>query len=427
MPATVSSLITVPARDLSAVLSAGGAASRDCLRWWLRPVPDPRKRAGRWHPLEFVLALAVCAFTAAGHDSPTAVAEWAAGCTRETLLLLGGRPDPLTGRVWPPSTRTFRRVFGKISADAFNQALYGYLEAMPAAAAEELPEVTRREREQRRDAAAAREPALPGLLPQAAADGKAARGAIRPDGSRVHLLSAFHVTQGRTMAQREVGAKTNEIPELLPLLEGLDLAGMVLTADALHGQRETARKIREDLDAHYVLFIKANQPSLLAAITDALTGTDEQFADTTWTDQGKGHGRREKRTIRTAPATSIDWPYAEQILRIRRDTGPTHGPWDGKEIAYGITSLPENLAGPRHLAIYARQHWTIENKEHYVRDVTFHEDAQRARTGSQPNSHAGIRNLVMGAFRRKGHANIASARRYYGRDDHRILALYGYT
>ena len=88
---------------------------------------------------------------------------------------------------------------------------------------------------------------MPGLLPQAAADGKTARGAVRPDGSQVHLLSAFHVTESRVMAQREVDAKTNEIPELVPMLEGLNLDGMVITADALHGQRETARKIREDL------------------------------------------------------------------------------------------------------------------------------------------------------------------------------------
>ena len=424
MPALLSSLIAVPRDGLSAALA--GEPSRLCLREWLLLVPDPRKRAGRWHPLEFVLALAVCAFTAAGHDSPTAIAEWAAGCPREALLILGGRPDPLTGRVRPPSTRTFRRVFAKINADALNQALYGFLEAMPPAGPEELPEVTRHEREQRRAAAAARQPAVPGLLPHAAADGKTTRGAVRPDGSQVHLLSAFHVTESRTMAQREVDAKTNEIPGLIPMLEGLDLDGMVITADALHGQRETARKIREDLGAHYLLFIKANQPSLLDAITARLNGTDEQFAGTTWTGQGKGHGRREKRTIRTAPADGTGWPYAAQVLRIRRDTGPTLGPWESKEIAYGITSLPAGLAGPRHLAIYARQHWAIENKEHYVRDVTFREDAQKTRTGSQPNAHAGIRNLVMGAFRRKGHANIAAARRYYGRDDQRILALYGY-
>jgi hypothetical protein len=318
VPASLSSLITVPARDISAALCAGGAASRRCLRQWLLLVPDPRKRAGRWHPLEFVLALAVCAFTAAGHDPPTAIAEWAADCSGEALLILGGRPDPLTGRVWPPGTRTFRRVLGKINADALNQALYGFLEVMPPAVPGELPEVTRHEREQRRAAAAAREPAVPGLLPHAAADGKTARGAVRPDGSQVHLLSAYHVTEDRTMAQREVDAKTNEIPELLPMLERLNLDGMVITADALHGQRETARKIREDLGAHYVMVIKANQPSLLEAITARLNGTDAEFADTTWTDQGKGHGRREKRTIRTAPRR-------RHRLAARRP-GPAHPP-----------------------------------------------------------------------------------------------------
>ena len=114
-------------------------------------------------------------------------------------------------------------------------------------------------------------------------------------------------------------------------------------------------------------------------------------------------------------------------MRIRRDSGPTHGPWTHKEIAYGITSLPADLASPRHLGIYARNHWAIENREHYVRDKTFGEDLQQVRTGSQPNAYAAIRNLVTGAFRRAGFANTAHARRYYGRDDQRILALYGYA
>jgi hypothetical protein len=67
----------------------------------------------------------------------------------------------------------------------------------------------------------------------------------------------------------------------------------------------------------------------------------------------------------------------------------------------------------------------VENSQHYVRDFTFWQDAQRARIGKQPNAFAAIRNLVTGAFRKKGHANIAAARRYHGHDDQRILALYG--
>jgi hypothetical protein len=177
----------------------------------------------------------------------------------------------------------------------------------------------------------------------------------------------------------------------------------------------------EDKKAHYLMIVKANQPA------SALAGPDENFTGATWVQEGKGHGRREKRVIRTASAAGIDWPHAAQVTRIRRDSGPTRGPWQHKEIAYGITSLPAGRAGPRHLAFYARHHWAIENREHYVRDKTFSEDLQQVRTENQPGAYAAIRNLVIGAFRRAGFANIAHARRYCGRDDQRILALYGYT
>ena len=297
---------------------------------------------------------------------------------------------------------------------------------MPARQPVALPAVTRHEREQRRAAAAAR-PGPPGLRGQAAADGKTVRGAVRADGSQVHLLSVLDVAAGCVRAQREIDAKTNEIPELAPAIAHLDLIGQVVTLDALHTQAETARHLVEDKKAHYLMIIKGNQPSLLQATTQALAGPDSSFADASWADEGTGHGRRERRAIRTAPADGIDWPHAAQVMRIRRDSGPTRGPWTRKEIAYGITSLPPDLASPRHLAIYARNHWAIENREHYVRDKTFGEDLQQVRTGSQPNAYAAIRNLVTGAFRRTGFANIAHARRYYGRHDQRILALYGYV
>lgn len=82
---------------------------------------------------------------------------------------------------------------------------------------------------------------------------------------------------------------------------------------------------------------------------------------------------------------------------------------------------------PRHLGIYARNHWAIENRAHYVRDKTFGEDLRQVRAGNQPDTRAAIRNLVIGAFRRAGYASIAHARRCYGRDEQRIPALYGYT
>ena len=94
-----------PAGDLAGVLAAGGDRSRACWREWLARVPDHRSVMGRWHPLEFVLALAICAFTAAGHDSPAAAAEWAAGCSQRTLAVLGGRRDPWAQRIRAGSVR----------------------------------------------------------------------------------------------------------------------------------------------------------------------------------------------------------------------------------------------------------------------------------------------------------------------------------
>jgi hypothetical protein len=98
-----------------------------------------------------------------------------------------------------------------------------------------------------------------------------------------------------------------------------------------------------------------------------------------------------------------------------------------RQYSGGMRGLPEDLARPAHLAGYARNHWGIGNREHYVRDKTFGEDLQRVRAGNQPNAHAAIRNLITGVFRRAGFANITHGRRYYGRDDARVLARYGYT
>jgi hypothetical protein len=148
-PLRLSSLTGACRDGLSAAAAADGPA-RPRLREWLASVPDPRSLPGRRHPLEFVLALAVCAFTAAGHDSPSAIADWAAGCSQETLAALGGRRDPWTRPVRPPCERTFRRVFSKVDEAALNDAVQGYLATLPQAAQDELPEPARREREQRR-------------------------------------------------------------------------------------------------------------------------------------------------------------------------------------------------------------------------------------------------------------------------------------
>ena len=150
------------------------------------------------------------------------------------------------------------------------------------------------------------------------------RGAVRLDGSQVHLLSVFDIATGCVRAQREIDAKTNEIPELAPVIAHLDLIGQMVTLDALHTQAETARHLAEDKHAHYLMIIKANQPTLLESAAKALAGSDADYTGASWAEEGNGHGRRERRSIRTASADGITWPHAAQVLRIRRDSGPEY-------------------------------------------------------------------------------------------------------
>jgi predicted transposase YbfD/YdcC len=432
VPALPSSLLDLPESHPDPA-TAGDPAACVRLSGWLARIPDHRSRLGRRHPLAAVLAVAVCAVTATGHDSPTAIAEWAADCPQETLAALGARRDPLTRRCRAPSARTVSRVLGGVDADALDAALCGYVAELAAAGAGEPPaetdETTRAEREQRRARAARRKraaPGRPGLPPGYAADGKVLRGAVRPDGSRPHLLAVTSHDHGTVAAQVQVKDKTNEIPELPRLLCPLDLTGAVVTTDALHTQRETARCLVEDEKAHYIMILKGNQLNTLVAAAERLAGPDTAFADAADVAEGRGHGRRERRTVRTAPAAGLDWPYAAQVFRIRRDIGELHGPWTHKEVVYGVTDLPADLAGPAEIGGYVRAQWSIENRTHYVRDVTFGEDASRVRTGDLPRALAAIRNTVIGALRLAGFANIAHGRRYHGRDNRRILTLYGF-
>jgi Transposase DDE domain len=99
-----------------------------------------------------------------------------------------------------------------------------------------------------------------------AVDGKTLRGAVGDDGRQVHLLAALAHGSGTVLAQCRVDAKTNEITGFRPLLDDVDLAGRVVTADALRTQTEHARYLVADRQADYVLTVKDNQPGLVAAI-----------------------------------------------------------------------------------------------------------------------------------------------------------------
>ena len=198
----------------------------------LRALPDCRKPQGLRHPFAAVLTIAIAAMLA-GARSYEALAEWAERLTQSQRKRLRCRYNHEQKRFETPSEPTIRRVLQAADADAIDRQLGRWL--MQMAGSEEA----------------------------IAIDGKTLKGARREDGTQVHLLSAFLQTQGVTVAQKEVGAKTNEIPELRDLLAPLDIEGQVVSADALHTQRETARFLVEDKKAHYIFTVKDNQGTVL--------------------------------------------------------------------------------------------------------------------------------------------------------------------
>lgn len=410
-----------------AELAAGRQTSVSSLAQRFASVPDPRAMRGRRHPLVVILVLAACATLVVGNDSVAAIWQWAAHTSQEVLQRIGARFDALTGRYVVPSERTFRRVLADLDADVLDAAVSGYAAdvARGVSPAPVLPAAAGpAEREQRRAAArAVTHPAPAGLLPAAAIDGKLLRGTVTATG-RVFLVAAIGHRTGVVLGQRQVANKRGEGTVIESLLSGLDVTGMVLTLDALHTTKKTARLITGKLHAHYLLILKANQPLALQAAQALLSGSDPQFAEAMSIEEDRGHGRTERRTLRVAPADDSLFPGARQVFRLRRDTGGLDGQRTRKEIVYGIVSMPAELAGPAQLNHYAREHWCVENRLHWTRDVTFREDHSQQRTAAAPRALASLRNLTLNTYRLAGRANIAHTRRdLHDRTD--AFAVYG--
>ena len=132
------------------------------------------------------------------------------------------------------------------------------------------------------------------------------------------------------------------------------------------------------------------------------------------------HGRRARRTIKVALAPAwIEFAGAAQVAQLRR-TVTTKGK-KTVEVVYLITS--DRDAEPATLAAWVRGHWHIENKLHWVRDVTYQEDRSLVRTGNAPRVMATLRSLAISLLRLDGHANIAAANRHHARDPQRTLTL----
>ncbi|MER5623410.1 transposase family protein [Streptosporangium sp. NPDC002544] len=244
-------------------LATDPAVVESALMRRLAAVPERRSACGLRHPLVVILTLTACATLVVGGDSVAAIWQWAARTSQAVLERLGAYPDPFTGLFVVPSERTFRRVLADLDSDALDTAISGYVAEVVrrAAPAPRIPHTPGPvEREQRR--AVQRQvthPAPAGLLPGAALDGKACRGARTEQGGRVFLVGAISHEHGVILGQCQVADKRGEGPAARALPARLNVAGTVLTLDALHTTKATARLITQHLDAHYILIVKGNQ------------------------------------------------------------------------------------------------------------------------------------------------------------------------
>mgnify|MGYP006356764653 FL=1 len=203
----------------------------------LSQISDPRMPRGKRHRKLSVLMIAICALLCSASNY-AAIAQWTKSCTQNMLKRLGCRFNRKTGQYEYPSEPTIRRFLQGVDAEAVDAAVYGWLQTL-----------------------CGKDDAL-------AIDGKTLKGARQQDGHTIHLLSAFLQQKGVVIAQCAVDHKTNEIPALRTLLDPLDIKDRVVTLDALHTQKDTARYIVEEKKADYLFTVKDNQSTLKQDIED---------------------------------------------------------------------------------------------------------------------------------------------------------------
>src|ERR1700722_12310505 len=319
------------------------AARSQYLLELLTQVPDPRKRRGRRHALAGLLAVGIGAVIA-GSRSFAAIGQWAADAGPDVLAVLGAARGPA-------DESTFRRAFDRVPG--------AWLHTRAVQAGGRLV---------------------------IAIDGKTVRGAKSKDGKAPHLVAALAHGIGAVLGQVAAAEKSNEIPAVRDLLKAFaSLASAIITIDAMHTQHDTAQVIL-GRGAGYVMTVKANMPTLYRQLKKlpwaAVPSVPSVSAVST------GHGRRARRTIKALLAPVwIEFDGAAQVAQLRRTV--TKNGKKTVEVVYLITS--DRDADPATLAAWVRGHWEIENRLHWVRDVTYQEDKSLVRTGNAPRVMAALR------------------------------------
>lgn len=334
-------------------------------------LPDPRIERCKRHELLDIVFLAVCGVMA-GADGWESIEEF--GHAKLDWLR---RFVPLANGV--PRHDTVARVMSRLNPDALQRCFLGWVQAVAQQTAGDV----------------------------VAIDGKTLRRSFDRASRKqaLHMVSAWSCANGLVLGQQRTEEKSNEIKAIPALLELLSVRGCIVTIDAMGCQKAIAEQIRKQR-GDYVLAVKGNQPELQNDVRDAFELGRRASTPADVEEIDSGHGRIEVRRcwqldVKQAPAAK-QWPGAKSVAKVvcERHIGERVT----TETRYYISSLSKQ---PERLLAAVRSHWAIENKLHWVLDVTFREDESRIRRGDAAENMTVLRRLALNICKRTntGHSN----------------------